>query len=51
MRPEELITYGSLVQEDMGEYHNVFTPKQWEPTDIKEKSQDEPLPMNFPLGN
>ena len=48
MQPEEIITYGYLFQEAISEYHKIFTSKQWEPTDIKEKSQDEPLPLIFP---
>ena len=50
MKPEELINYGSLVQEVMGEYRNIVTPKRWEPTDIKEKSEDYPFPMNVSTG-
>ena len=36
IQTEDFITYGYLGQEDMGEYHNIVTSKQWEPTDIKE---------------
>ena len=29
----------------MGEYRNIFDSKLWETTDIKEKSQNDPLPL------
>ena len=29
MLPKEIITYGSLIQEYMGEYHNIVNLKQW----------------------
>ena len=47
MQPKELIKYGSLVQQDMSEYHNIVTSNQQEPTDIKEKSQYENFPLYF----
>ena len=47
MRPEEIITYGSRVQEAMGEYRNIVNSQQWEPTDIKENYQDDHLPLSF----
>ena len=50
MRPEDLITYGYLVRKTMGEYCNIVASNWWEPTDIKEKSQDEHFPLIFPLG-
>ena len=50
MIPEEIITHGSLVQESMGEYHNIVSSKLWEPTDTKEKYQDEHFLWIFPLG-
>ena len=46
MQPEEIITYGSFVWEDMSEYRNIVTSKRWETTYTKEKSLDEPLPLN-----
>ena len=36
IQPEYIINYGSLVQEAMGEYHNIVDSKWWDPTDIKE---------------
>ena len=50
MQPQEIITHGSLVQEDMGKCLNILNSKRWEPTDIKEKYQGEHLPLIFPLG-
>ena len=50
IQPGDIIAYGSLVQQAVGEYHKFFDSKQWEHTDIKEKSQDEPLPMKAPTG-
>ena len=50
MRPEDLITYGYLVRKTMGEYCNIVASNWWEPTDIKEKSQDENFPLNFSTG-
>ena len=50
MQPEEIITYGYLFQEAISEYHKIFTSKQWEPTDIKEKSQDVKISLNFSTG-
>ena len=35
MRPKELIAYGPLVQEAMGELCKIVTSIWWEPTDIK----------------
>ena len=34
----------------MGECRNIFTSKRWEPTNIKEKSQYDNLPLNFSTG-
>ena len=34
MELKDIIAYGSFVQEAMGEYCNIVTSKQWEPTDI-----------------
>ena len=31
----------------MGEYRNIVNAKQWEPTDINEKSQDEHFPLEI----
>ena len=38
MQPDEIISYGSLVQEAMREYHNIVDSKQWEPNDREKKS-------------
>ena len=35
MQPEDIITYGSLVQEAMSQYHNIVDSKKCEPTDNK----------------
>ena len=43
MKPDEIITNGSLVQEAIREYHHIVASNQWENTDIKKESQDEPL--------
>ena len=43
MQPDEIITYGHLVQEAMREYRNIVDSKWWEPTDSKKKSQDDIL--------
>ena len=43
IRLNDVITYGSLVQEAMHEYRNIFDSKRWEPTDSKNISKDEPL--------
>ena len=43
IRPDDIITYGTLVQEDMCEYRNILDSKRWEPTDSFKKSQDQPL--------
>ena len=43
IRPDEIITYGSLVKEDMREYHNIVDSKRWEPTDNKKISKSKPL--------
>ena len=29
MRPDDIIIYGSLVQETMHEYRNIFDSKRW----------------------
>ena len=43
MRHNDIINYGSLVQEAIHEYHNIFESKRWEPTDSKKNSKYEPL--------
>ena len=43
MQPDGIINYGSLVQEYMCEYFNIFDSKQWEPTNGKKKSIYETL--------
>ena len=40
---EDIITYESLVQDYMHEYHNIVDSNQWKPTDSKEIYQDGPL--------
>ena len=39
MQPNDIITYGSLVQGAMREYHNSVESKRWERTDIKNISK------------
>ena len=43
MQTDDIITYGSLVQESFQEYSNIFESKWWEPTDIENISKDEYL--------
>ena len=43
MKLDEIITYGSLVQEAMREYLNIVDSKRREPTDSKKRSKYEPL--------
>ena len=39
---EELIKYAPLVQEATHKYRNIGDSNRWEPTNIKENSQDQP---------
>ena len=43
MHSDDIITYGFLVQEYFREYSNIADSKRWEPTDIKNISEDESL--------
>ena len=45
IRRENIIAYGLLVQYNMGEYRNIFYSKQWDTTNIKKNSQDDPLSL------
>ena len=45
IRRENIIAYGLLVQYNMGEYRNIFYSKQWDTTNIKKISQDDPLSL------
>ena len=45
MQTDNIITYGFLVQEALREYSKIVDSKQWEHTDSKETSKDEPLLM------
>ena len=42
MQPDDIITYGYLVKEDIREYRNIFDSKLQEPTDNNNISKDEP---------
>ena len=42
-QPDDIITYGSLVQGAMYEYQKNVESKLWEPTDSKNISKDVPL--------
>ena len=43
MQTDDIITYGFLVKDGFIEYRNSVESKQWEPTDKKKISKDEPL--------
>ena len=47
VRPDEIITYWSLVQQYMREYRNIVDSERWEPTGSKKKFQDEPLLLKY----
>ena len=49
MRPEYIISYQSLFQQDMQKYCNLVDSKRREPANRKENYQDEPLIMNDSL--
>ena len=51
MKPDDIINYDSLVQEDMREYRVIFESNQWEPTDSKKKYKYEPLLLKAPSHN
>ena len=45
---EDLITYESLLQEDVQEYRDLVDSKRWEPANIKGNSHDKPsLPKSY----
>ena len=43
MRPDDIITCGSPVQEAMCGYRNIVDSKRWEPTYSKKSSKDKTL--------
>ena len=49
MLPDDIITYGYLVQESMHEYYNIVDSNQWGPIDSKIKSKDEHLLMKVSI--
>ena len=48
MQSDDIITYVSLVQYDIREYHTIFDSNRWEPNDSNKKFQHEPLLLKAP---